>query len=61
MSIENTQEEVKMEEFKTTEYETMKEAFAAAAEAAVATFGRPVSGILYTQAGRRFISTSLPT
>lgn len=44
----------------TTEYGTMQEAFTAAAEAAIANFGRPVSGILYTQAGRQFVSTSLP-
>jgi len=42
------------------EFGTMQEAFNAAAEAAVASFGRPVSGIQYMQAGRRFISTSLP-
>lgn len=44
----------------TKEYGTMQEAFIAAAEAATANFGRPVSGILYTQAGRQFVSTSLP-
>ncbi len=44
----------------TKEYSTMGEALIAAAEAATANFGRPVSGILYNQAGRRFVSTSLP-
>jgi DGQHR domain-containing protein len=44
----------------TKEYSTLGEAFTAAAEAAVANFGRPVSGIMYNQAGRRFVSTSLP-
>lgn len=43
------------------EFGSMQEAFNAAAESAVATFGRPVSGVLYSQAGRRFICTSLPT
>jgi len=38
----------------------LQEAFNAAAEAAMVSFGRPVSGILYSQAARRFISTSLP-
>jgi hypothetical protein len=42
------------------EFDTLQEAFNAAAEAAMTSFGRPVSGILYTQGGRRFISTSLP-
>lgn len=44
----------------TREFASMQEAFSAGAEAAVASFGRPVSGILYNQAGRRFITTSLP-
>lgn len=52
--------EPKQEQHQTREFNTMQEAFNAAAEAAMASFGRPVSGILYTQAGRRFISTSLP-
>lgn len=38
----------------------LKDAMVAAAQAAAASFGRPVTGILYTQAGRRFISSSLP-
>src|SRR5882724_4568055 len=42
------------------EFDTLQEAFNAAAEAAMTSFGRPVSGILYTQGGRRFISTDLP-
>jgi DGQHR domain-containing protein len=42
------------------EFDTLQEAFNAAAEAAMTSFGRPVSGILYTQGGRRFISTGLP-
>jgi len=44
----------------TREFGTLQEAFNAAAEAAMVSFGRPVLGILYTQAGRRFISTGLP-
>ncbi|MBI2934379.1 MAG: DNA sulfur modification protein DndB [Chloroflexi bacterium] len=44
----------------TFEYPTLQDAFLAAAQAAVASFGRPVTGVLYTQAGRRFVSTSLP-
>ncbi len=43
-----------------TEYESVEEAFRRAAEAAATSFGRPVMGVLYTQAGRRLISTSLP-
>jgi DGQHR domain-containing protein len=42
------------------EYRSLEEAFLHAAEAATASFGRPVMGVLYTQAGRRLISTSLP-
>jgi DGQHR domain-containing protein len=42
------------------EFDTLQEAFNAAAEAAMTSFGLPVSGILYTQGGRRFISTGLP-
>jgi DGQHR domain-containing protein len=42
------------------EFDTLQEAFTAAAEAAMTSFGRPVSGILYTQGGRRFIATGLP-
>ena len=41
-------------------YQTLQEAMVAAAEAAAVSFGRPVTGILYQQAGRRFISSSLP-
>jgi DNA sulfur modification protein DndB len=52
--------DTKQEQPETREFNTMQEAFSAAAEAAMSSFGRPVSGILYTQAGRRFISTSLP-
>ena len=44
----------------TREFDTLQEAFNAANEAAMTNFGRSVSGILYTQGGRRFISTSLP-
>ncbi|MBI4311811.1 MAG: DNA sulfur modification protein DndB [Chloroflexi bacterium] len=44
----------------TREFPTLQEAFNAAAEAAMMNFGRPVTGIMYTQAGRRFVSTSLP-
>jgi DGQHR domain-containing protein len=42
------------------EFDTLQEAFNAAAEAAMTSFGLPVSGILYLQGGRRFISTGLP-
>jgi len=42
------------------EFDTLQEAFNAATEAAMMSFGLPVSGTLYTQGGRRFISTGLP-
>ena len=45
---------------KTQEKDTMKEAWEAAAESAAMTFGKPVAGTVYTQSGRRFISSSLP-
>ena len=41
-------------------YDTLQEAFMAAAETAAMTFGKPVAGNVYTQSGRRFISSSLP-
>ena len=41
-------------------YQTMQDAFMAAASAAVMNYGKPVTGILYSQAGRSFISASLP-
>lgn len=44
----------------TKEYDNLRDAYIAAAEAATASFGLTVMGVLYTQAGRRFISTSLP-
>ena len=44
----------------TKTYSSIQEATVAAAAAATASFGRPVTGILYSQAGRRFISSSLP-
>ena len=42
------------------EYGSLQEMFAAANEAAMTSFGRSVSGILYKQGGRRFISAGLP-
>ena len=42
------------------EFGSFQEMFTAAAEAAATSFGRPVSGVLYTQGGRRFVSTGLP-
>lgn len=42
------------------EFDTLEEASIAAAKAAAVNYGIPVQGILYSQAGRRFISTSLP-
>lgn len=42
------------------EFGSFQEMFNAASEAAMTSFGRPVSGILYKQGGRRFISTGLP-
>ena len=39
---------------------SINEAFVAASEAAMTSFGRPIFGLLYTQAGRNFISASLP-
>ena len=43
-----------------TEYPSIQEAFLAASVAASASYGRPVAGVLYTQTGRRFITTSFP-
>ena len=43
-----------------SEFDTLREALVAAAETAATNFGRPVTGILYTQAGRNFVSTALP-
>jgi DGQHR domain-containing protein len=43
-----------------SEYGSLQEMFAAANEAAMTSFGRSVSGILYRQGGRRFISAGLP-
>ena len=42
------------------EFGSFQEMFVAAAEAAATSFGHQVSGVLYTQGGRRFISTGLP-
>ena len=42
------------------EFGSIEDMFSAAAVAAGTSFGRPVSGILYEQGGRRFISTGLP-
>lgn len=42
------------------EFNSFQEMSLAAAEAAAVSFGRPISGVLYTQGGRRFISTGLP-
>ena len=42
------------------EFGSFQEMSLAAAEAAAVSFGRPISGVLYTQGGRRFISTGLP-
>ena len=39
---------------------SINDAFVAASEAAMTSFGRPIFGLLYTQAGRNFISASLP-
>ncbi len=44
----------------TKEFDSYKEMFDAAAEAAMTSYGRPVSGVLYHQGGRRFISAGLP-
>lgn len=41
-------------------YGNMQDAFVAAASAAAMSYGKPVTGILYSQAGRSFISSSLP-
>ena len=43
-----------------TEYPSIQDAFLAASIAASASYGRPVAGVLYTQTGRRFITTSFP-
>lgn len=42
------------------EFGSYQEMFTAAAEAAMTSYGRPVSGVLYSQGGRRFISAGLP-
>ena len=42
------------------ELDSYQEMFAKAAEAAVASMGRPVVGVFYQQGGRRFLSASLP-
>ena len=42
------------------EYETWEEALARAGQAAALSLGRPIAGVLYVQAGRRLVSTSLP-
>ena len=42
------------------ECDSFEEMFTAAAVAAGISFGRPVSGVLYSQGGRRFISAVLP-
>ena len=44
----------------TQEFTTFQDMFTAAASAAATTFGVAVSGVLYKQGGRRFISTGLP-
>ena len=41
-------------------FDSINGAFVAASEAAMTSFGRPIFGLLYTQAGRNFISASLP-
>ena len=41
-------------------FDSFQGMFNAAAEAAATSFGLQVSGVLYTQGGRRFISTGLP-
>ena len=55
--VGNNQESTDM---KTKVYPNLQDAFLEAAQAATTSFGRPVTGVLYTQAGRRFITTSLP-
>ena len=45
----------------TNDYKDFTLAFQHAALAAATSFGKPITGVLYQQAGRRFISTSLPT
>ena len=42
------------------EFDSYEEMFAKAAEAAVASIGRPVAGVFYRQGGRRFVSATLP-
>ena len=42
------------------EFGSFQEMSQAAQEAATVSFGRAVSGVLYTQGGRRFVSTGLP-
>ena len=42
------------------EFDSYQEMFAKAAEAAVASIGRPVAGVFYQQGGRRFVSAGLP-
>ena len=44
----------------TQEFSTFQEMFTAAAAAAATSFGVSVSGVVYQQGGRRFVSTGLP-
>lgn len=44
----------------TNTFKDLQSAMVAAAQAAMVSFGTPVAGILYSQAGRSFISSSLP-
>ena len=44
----------------TRTFDSLQEASIAAAQAASVSFGKPVPGIVYSQSGRRFISSSLP-
>ena len=44
----------------TQTYQDIREAFMDAATAAAMNYGKPITGILYSQAGRSFISTTLP-
>ena len=53
-------DDVRKQQTEISEFSSMQEASNAASAAAVVSYGTPVAGILYTQARRRFISTSLP-
>ena len=51
---------IKQDRTQTQTYSDLNELMVAVSTAAATSFGKPVTGILYSQGGRRFISSSLP-